>query len=129
MHSTPDANQSNHLSRRQAVRWGASAALVAWATPTVLTWTPSPAHAGTPSPTGEAQASPRPTGELADTGAGSGLLAAAGVTAIAAGAAALRWQRHPVDHPAEPAISLPLPPRAEPPDATATPPTGLGQST
>lgn len=122
METTPDTHPPRHLSRREAVRWGASAALVAWAVPTVVTWRPSPAHAGTPSPARETEAPPPAAaaavtpqrGELAATGANNGLLAAAGVTTVAAGAAVLRWQRASSDHVAGSAPSLPLPPEADP---------------
>lgn len=124
MEHNPAKKRQRELSRREAVRWGASAALVAWSIPTIVTWTPSPAHAGTPAPGNDEMAAPRdaastvarPQHELAKTGADFGLLAAAGVTTIAAGAATLRLRRTWSDRAsATPITTLPLPPAPERP--------------
>lgn len=107
MERTPDEQPQHLISRRKALTWGGTAAVLVWAVPTVVSWTPSPAHAGTPSPLEEEQ----PKAQLADTGANLGLLAAAGVTTIAAGAVALRSQR---TGSATTPLSLPVPPPRPP---------------
>lgn len=126
MEPTPDEQVQPHLSRRTAMRWGATAALATWAVPTVVTWAPSPAHAGTPSPgdeeveeveaaRGPAPSVGGPDRELAETGTNLGLLAAAGVTTIVGGATVLRLRDTWSDRSTAAGTALPLPPRPEPP--------------
>lgn len=91
-------------SRRDVLRYGlAATAVTAWAAPTVMTFRPRPASAGSEPPrtddgpadvaaSGPTEAA-RPSGELASTGSNLAWVALAGNTAIAVGGAAALQSR------------------------------------
>lgn len=90
------------MTRREALRAGLLVGAAAWAVPVAQAVRVTPAAADTPSAPGapaaggaEAQTAVPATGPLASTGADGheALLAAAGVTAVAAGAALVRCRR------------------------------------